>query len=80
MDCSLPGSSVHGILQARILECAAIPFSRDLPNPGIKPQSPALQADSSPSEPQGSTSTVYEVNKILLSISFVSSIHLSMKQ
>jgi len=29
MDCSLPGSSVHGILQARILECVAIPFSRD---------------------------------------------------
>ena len=28
MDCSLPGSSVHGILQARILECIAIPFSR----------------------------------------------------
>ena len=28
VDCSLPGSSVHGILQARILEWAAIPFSR----------------------------------------------------
>ena len=28
MDCSLPSSSVHGILQARILEWAAIPFSR----------------------------------------------------
>ena len=28
MDCSLPGSSVHGICQARILECVAIPFSR----------------------------------------------------
>ena len=27
MDCSLPGSSVHGILQARILELASIPFS-----------------------------------------------------
>ena len=35
MDCSLPGSSVHGILQARILEWLAIPFSRDLPNPGL---------------------------------------------
>ena len=36
MDCSLPGSSVHGILQARILEWVAISFSRgsDLPNPG----------------------------------------------
>ena len=29
MDCSLPGSSVHGILQARILEWVAMPFSRD---------------------------------------------------
>ena len=28
MDCSLPGSSVHGILQARRLEWAAMPFSR----------------------------------------------------
>ena len=28
MDCSLPGSSVHGILQARILEWAAMPSSR----------------------------------------------------
>ena len=43
MDCSLPGSSVHGILQARILEWVAIPFSRDLPHSGIKPESPALQ-------------------------------------
>ena len=29
MDCSLPGSSVHGVLQARILEWVAIPFSRE---------------------------------------------------
>ena len=28
MDCSRPGSSVHGILQAKILEWVAIPFSR----------------------------------------------------
>ena len=28
MDCSLPGSSVHGILQARVLEWGAIAFSR----------------------------------------------------
>ena len=41
---SLPGSSVLGILQARILEWVAIPFSRDVPDPGIKPRSLALQA------------------------------------
>ena len=39
MDQSLPGSSVHGILQAGILEQVAMPSSRDLPNPGIKPES-----------------------------------------
>ena len=48
MDCSLPGSSVHGISQARILEWTAISFSRDLPNPGVQLRSPALQADSLP--------------------------------
>ena len=53
MDCSPPGSSVHGILPARVLEWVAIPFSRDLPSPGIKPGSPALQADSLPSEAPG---------------------------
>ena len=30
MDCSLPGSSIHGILQARLLEWGAIAFSEDL--------------------------------------------------
>ena len=44
--------TVYGILQARILEWVAFPFSRDLPNPGIEPRSPALQADS-PAESQG---------------------------
>ena len=39
MDCSPPGSSVHGIFQARILEWFAIFFSRDLPHPGIEPES-----------------------------------------
>ena len=45
MDCSPPGSSVHGISQARILERVAISFFRDLPNPGIEPASPALAVD-----------------------------------
>ena len=53
MDCSPPGSSIHGILKARILEWIAVLFSQDLPNPGIEPRSPALQADSLPSEPPG---------------------------
>ena len=40
-----------GILHASILEWVAMPSSRDLPNPEIEPRSPALQADSLPSEP-----------------------------
>ena len=45
MDCSLPGSSVHGIFQERILEWVAIPFSGYLSDPGIEHRSfmsPAL--------------------------------------
>ena len=49
MDCSLPGSSVHGIFQARTLECVATTFSTNLLDPRIEPASPvslALQVDS----------------------------------
>ena len=53
MDCSLPVSSVHGVLQARILEWVAVSFSGDLPNTEIKPGSPALWADTLPAELQG---------------------------
>ena len=84
IGCSLPDSSVSGILQARILEwvpslqgilltqgsnshllCLPAladgffrappgkPSPGDLPNPGIEPRSPELQADSLPSEPSG---------------------------
>ena len=49
--CNQPGSSVHGILQARIVEWVVIPG--DFPNPGIKPGFPALQADALPPEPPG---------------------------
>ena len=41
MDCSLPGSSVHGTLQARILEWGAISFSRGIfPTQGLNPSLP----------------------------------------
>ena len=50
MDYNLPGSSVHGILQARILEWIAIPFSRGSSQPR---EPPTLQADSLLSEPLG---------------------------
>ena len=48
MNYSPPGSSVHVIFMAGILECVAISSSRDLSDPGIEPASPvspALQAD-----------------------------------
>ena len=50
---SLPGFSVHGILQARILEWVAISFSRVSPQPRDRTRSPALQADSFPCKPSG---------------------------
>ena len=56
LDCSPPGSSVHGISQARILEWVACPSPGDLPDPGIEPCLLHLQADSLPSEPQGKPS------------------------
>ena len=46
MDCSPPGSSVQGIFQAIIVDWVAMPFSRDLPDLGMEPKSPTLQADS----------------------------------
>ena len=54
MECNPSDCSVHGILQARILDWVTIPSPGDLPNPGIEPPSPAFQADSLPSEPPGS--------------------------
>ena len=45
MGCSPPGSSVHGVLQARILKWVAVPFSRGIfLTQGRGPQSPELQA------------------------------------
>jgi len=43
--------TIHGILQVRMLECIAFPFSGDLPNPGLEPRSPSLKAYSLPAEP-----------------------------
>ena len=54
MDCSPPGSSVHGILQARILERVLCPPPGYLPDPGMEPATPALQTDSLPLSHWGS--------------------------
>ena len=57
MDCSPPGSSVHGILQARLLDWVAMPSSRGFPTQGSNPhllQAGELQADSLLLSHQGS--------------------------
>ena len=51
IDCSLSGSSVHGILQQEYWRGLPCPPPGDLPNPGIKLLSSALQVDSLPTEP-----------------------------
>ena len=53
VDCSLPGFSVHGILQARILEWVTISFSRGSSRPRDRTRSLALEADTLTSEPPG---------------------------
>ena len=51
--CDAMDYTVHGILQARILEWVAYPSPVNLPDPGIEPGSPALQVDSLPTELSG---------------------------
>ena len=53
MDCCPPGSFVHGIFQARLLEWVAISFSRGYSQPRDQTGSPELQADSLQTEPLG---------------------------
>ena len=50
MDCSPPGSSIHGIFQARVLEWVAISFSRGSSQPRDQTRSPTLHADTLTSE------------------------------
>ena len=51
--CNATDYTVHGILQARILEWVVFPSPGDLPNPETESRSPTLQADSLLAEPQG---------------------------
>ena len=61
MDCSPLGSSVHGTLQARILQWVAISFSEDPPNPGFEPVSPALAGRFITTEPQREAQGLYQI-------------------
>ena len=74
MDCSLPGSSVHGILQAKYWSRLLCPPPGDLPDPGIEPvslMSPALQAGSFTTELPGKPSAVTEEPNSTSSIIFI---------
>ena len=53
IDCSLPGSSVHGFSRQEHWSGLPFPSPGDLPDTGIEPGSPALQPDTLPSEPPG---------------------------
>ena len=54
MDCGPPGSSVHGESPGKNIAVGLVcSLPGDLPNPGIEPRSPTLQADSLPSQPPG---------------------------
>ena len=65
LDCSLSGSSVHGMLQQECWSGLPFPSPGDLPNPGIKPWSPALQADSLPTELCGKPIVLVYTNEFL---------------
>ena len=53
MDYSLIGSPVYGFSRQEYWSRLPFPSPGDLPDPGLEPRSPALQADSLPSEPPG---------------------------
>ena len=63
MNCSPPGSSALEFFRQEY--CSGLPFpsSGDLPNPGIDPGSPALQADSLQSEPPGKPNLKIDIIK-----------------
>ena len=72
MECSLPDPSVHGILQARILEWAAMPSSRDLPDPGMEPASPTLAGGFFTTEPPGKPSAMLKTKIFIKQNIFIS--------
>ena len=66
MDCSPPGSSVHGFPRQEYWSGLPFPSSQDLSNPGIEPRSLALQVDSLWTELQGKP--IYRVSETLMQI------------
>ena len=69
MDCSLPGSSVHGISRQEYWSGLPFPSPGDLPDPGIEPGSPTFQADALTFEPPGKPRYASEMETIALFMS-----------
>ena len=63
MDYSLPGSSIQGISQGRILEWVVISTPGDLPDPGIKFMSPPLVGEFFTAEPRGNPFEYIHIGK-----------------
>ena len=63
VDCQAPLSM--GFSRQESLSGLPFPSLRGLPDPGIEPRSPALQADSSPSEPPGNSSQIFQPKQLL---------------
>jgi len=59
VDCSPPGCSAHGCPRQEYWNALPFPSPRNLPDPGIEPQGPALQVDSFTAEPLGKPMCVY---------------------
>ena len=68
VDCSPPGSSVHGAFQARILEWVAISFSKGSSLPRDRTRTPTLQTDTLTSEPPGKPTWKVDVLNYVLSL------------
>ena len=62
VDCGPPGSSAHGIPQAKALQWVGISSSRDLPDPGVELMSPALTGGFFTIEPPGKTHSLTVAN------------------
>ena len=67
MDGSPPGSSVHEFSRQEYWSGLPFPSPGDLPNLGIKPKPPALQAESLPSEPPGKPCSLWALSKLQIS-------------
>ena len=73
--CSPPGSSVHGISQARICSGLSVPSPEDLPDPGIKPMSPELAGGFFTAEPPRKCQVFLTITKSFKKLCWLKSPH-----